>query len=135
MGTWGAGPFDNDIAADFANELDEMAEEDRPEAIRAALAAAIDETSYLDSFEGAPAVAAAALVASQSRTGSPIESSHGPEQLIPQLPAALDPLAVQALDRVVGPDSELEQLWSEAGGASEWLAEINRLRTALLPPS
>ncbi|NKZ04621.1 DUF4259 domain-containing protein [Actinomadura latina] len=32
---------------------------------------------------------------------------------------------MQALDRVVGPDSELEQLWDEGDGGEEWRAEIS----------
>ncbi|WP_222720583.1 DUF4259 domain-containing protein [Actinomadura sp. HBU206391] len=37
MGTWGIGPFDNDTAADFAGNLDDLTEDERPVAIREAL--------------------------------------------------------------------------------------------------
>ncbi|MFG1854879.1 DUF4259 domain-containing protein [Actinomadura geliboluensis] len=36
MGTWDASPFGNDTAADFAGDLDELALEERPSAIREA---------------------------------------------------------------------------------------------------
>ncbi|QKW37892.1 DUF4259 domain-containing protein [Actinomadura sp. NAK00032] len=131
MGTWDASPFGSDQAADFAGDLDELALEERPSAIREALEAVTREAAVVDSFEGVLAVAAAALVAAQCPGGQPVDPIYGPEERIPELPVDLRPLAVKALDRVVGPDSELEQLWDESGGAEEWRAEIARLRLAL----
>lgn len=131
MGTWDASPFGSDTAADFAGVLDELALEERPSAIREALEAVIGETGYLDSDESVVAVAAAALVAAQCPGGEPVDSVYGPDEEVPKLPVDLRPLAVKALDRVVGPDSELEQLWDESGGAEKWGAEISRLRLVL----
>ncbi|MFB4304894.1 DUF4259 domain-containing protein [Actinomadura sp. GTD37] len=135
MGTWDTSPFGNDTAADFACELDDLAAEDRPEAIREALLAALRETAYLDSFEGVPAVAAAALVAAQCPNGQPVDSVYGPEKPIPPLPADLRPLAVRALDRVVANNSELRDLWEESTAIQEWLTEVKRLREVLSPKS
>ena len=118
MGTWDAGPFGGDTAADFAGDLNELALAERPSAIREALEAVIGETGYVDSDEGAVAVAAAALVAAQCPGGDPADSVYGPDEQVPELPVDLRSLAVKALDRVVGPDSELDQLWDE-GGAEE----------------
>lgn len=131
MGTWDASPFGNDTAADFAGDLDELAAEERPSAIREALEAVIGETGYLDSDESVVAVAAAALVAAQCPGGKPVDSAYGPDEQVPELPVDLRPLAVKALDRVVGPDSELEQLWDEGDGGEEWRTEISRLRLVL----
>ncbi|WP_301174825.1 DUF4259 domain-containing protein [Actinomadura geliboluensis] len=131
MGTWDASPFGNDTAADFAGDLDELALEERPSAIREALEAVTGEAASVASSEGVLAVAAAALVAAQCPGGRPVDSIYGPEERIPELPADLRPLALKALDRVIGPDSELEQLWDESGGAEEWRAEIARLRLTL----
>lgn len=99
MGTWDASPFGNDTAADFAGDLDELALEERPSAIREALEAVTGEAACVDSSEGVLAVAAAALVAAQCPGGQPVDSIYGPEEQIPELPADLRPLALKALDR------------------------------------
>ncbi|QKG23505.1 DUF4259 domain-containing protein [Actinomadura verrucosospora] len=133
MGTWDTSPFGNDTAADFAGDLDDLPAEDRPEAIRKALSAAVRETDYLDSHEGVQAVAAAAIVAAQCPNGRPVDAIYGPDEPVPPLPADLRPLALTALDQVVADTSELRQLWDDAEHAQEWRTEINHLRKALSP--
>ncbi|GAA2632133.1 DUF4259 domain-containing protein [Actinomadura fulvescens] len=140
MGAWDVGPFENDSAADFCNELDDLSEHDRPAAIREALRFAVQEAGYLDVDDGSAAVAAAAIVAAQSPGGQPIGSAYGPEQPVPALPHDLRPLAVQALDRVTAENSELAGLWGEGEGegnewAGKWKEEIRRLREVLAAAS
>lgn len=113
VGTWGVGPFDNDTALDWRDDLDEAPPADRVQLVRAALEAADDE-GYLDYDVAAEAVAAAAVVASD-----------------PALPTELRPLAVRALDRVIGPDSEWRQLWSESDELPDALAGVRQLRATL----
>ena len=62
MGAWGAGPFDNDDAADWAGELEDAEPDERPAMIRAALSDAADEPDYLKIAVGEIAIAAAAVV-------------------------------------------------------------------------
>lgn len=131
MGTWGAGPFDNDTAADFAGDLDDMLEQERSAAVRAALEAAVLAKDGLDGGRGDVAVAAAALVAAQCPGGEPTDPIYGPEQPLPDLPAELRPLAVEALSRVIGPDSELPGLWAGSDKAAEWHADVAKLRAVL----
>ncbi|UQS27533.1 DUF4259 domain-containing protein [Amycolatopsis thermalba] len=130
MGTGGIGHFDNDEAADFANELDDLPAGERVALIRTTLETAADDSGYLEAPEGMLAVAAAALVASQVPDGDPVDDSYGPEEPLPALPAELRPLAVRAIDRVLGEKSELDELWEEPDRPS-WPAEIDRLRTVL----
>jgi hypothetical protein len=130
MGTWGTGPFDNDYAADFAGDLDEAAEAERPSLIREALAV-VAHGDAQDGHRGDIAVAAAALVAVQCPGGEPSDPIYGPEEPLPPLPEDLRPLAVAALDRVTGHDSELRKLWGDDDSAREWLAGIGRLRVVL----
>ncbi|WP_116100817.1 DUF4259 domain-containing protein [Amycolatopsis thermalba] len=130
MGTGGIGHFDNDEAADFANELDDLPAGERVALIRTTLETAADDSGYLEAPEGMLAVAAAALVASQVPDGDPVDDSYGPEEPLPALPAGLRPLAVRAIDRVLGEKSELDELREEPDRPS-WLAEIDRLRTVL----
>ncbi|MFB6879073.1 DUF4259 domain-containing protein [Streptomyces sp. NPDC056323] len=69
MGTWDIGPFENDMAADFAYTLDETTQDKREERVRATLIRTIQALDHLKSPEGAEAVAAAALIAAQCPGG------------------------------------------------------------------
>lgn len=132
MGTWDIGPFGNDMAADFACILDESAESDREAIVRKALIVTIDTQGHLDSFEGTEAVAAAALVAAQCPGGEPVSSSYGPKEPVPTFSAGLRAFAVGALDRVLGVESELAELWDEIGD-DRWRQSIIRLREIVAP--
>lgn len=133
MGTWDIGPFENDMAADFACTLDETASDKREDLVRATLSRTIRARDYLESPEGAEAVAAAALIAAQCPGGDPISASYGPDEPLPTFSDDLRPLAAQALDRVVGEKSELADLWDETLSGPKWRHCVNRLRVVLAP--
>ncbi|MGW4232470.1 DUF4259 domain-containing protein [Streptomyces sp. NPDC004980] len=134
MGTWDIGPFDNDTAADFGGDLDEAPQEDRESMIRGVLRRAAGSADYLDVSDGERAVAAVALVVAQHPDGEPACSNYGPSAPLPELPADLRVLAVDALDQVVSDRSELAELWAEAAKWSRWRRDITRLRDVLDPP-
>ncbi|WP_405982905.1 DUF4259 domain-containing protein [Streptomyces sp. NBC_00158] len=134
MGTWDIGPFDNDTAADFAGELDEAALEEREAMIRGVLKRAAAPPDFLGIYDGERAVAAAALVGAQHPDGNPTCSNYGPSEPLPELPADLRMLAVDALDQVVSNRSELAEQWAEAANWSKWHKDITRLRDVLDPP-
>ncbi|WP_127506032.1 DUF4259 domain-containing protein [Actinoplanes solisilvae] len=120
MGAWGHGPFDNDSAADWCGDLDDAAPADRPGLVRAAFTSVLESDSYLESDEGSAVVAAAALVASHLPGGTPVTSPYAPDFLVEgggrlEITPDLPPLALRALDRIVGDDSEWCELWSESG--------------------
>lgn len=133
MGTWDIGHFDSDTAADFGGGLDDAPPGKREDLIRDVLAAVArtGPGEYLDGDDGAVAVAAAALVAAQCPGGEPVESAYGPKEAIPTLDAELRRVAVQALDRLLGEQSELLELWAETGADELWRAGIGRLRGVL----
>ncbi|MEU8804179.1 DUF4259 domain-containing protein [Spirillospora sp. NPDC048819] len=130
MGTWGPGPFDNDHAADFADDLDETEADQRADVIRQALSAVAGH-GQTTSRAADPGIAAAALVAAQQPGGAPTDSVYGPEEPIPPLPHDLVALAADVLDRVVAPDSEVKELWAETADDHPWHDEIAKLRAAL----
>ncbi|WP_329293340.1 DUF4259 domain-containing protein [Streptomyces sp. NBC_01455] len=134
MGTWDIGPFDNDTAADFAGDLDEAALEEREAMIRGVLMRAAAPADFLGIYDCERAVAAAALVVAQHPDGDPACSNYGPSEPLPELPAGLRMLAVDALDQVVSNRSELAEQWAEAANWSKWRQDITRLRDALDPP-
>ena len=131
MGTWDSGPFGNDTAADFANDLDDAAVEEREALIRRVLTRAVDDQGYLEAPEAEQAVAAAALVAAQCPGGEPVSPYYGPEEPVPGLPDDVRRLAVEALDRVVAEKSELAELWGEEGDGGSWRSGVGRLRRVL----
>ncbi|MFG3399226.1 DUF4259 domain-containing protein [Streptomyces parvus] len=134
MGTWDIGPFDNDTAADFADELDEAALEEREAMIRGVLKRAAGPADFLGIYDGERAVGAAALVVAQHSDGDQPRSNYGPSEPLPELPADLRMLAIEALNQVVSNRSELAELWAEAANWSKWSQNITRLRDVLDPP-
>ncbi|MFJ9724732.1 DUF4259 domain-containing protein [Streptomyces sp. NPDC101209] len=132
MGTWDTGPFDNDTAADFADCLDDARPEERERLIRGVLMRTVDAVGRLT--EGAEAVAAAALVASQCPGGDSIDTSYGPEEPMPTLPDDLRQLATQAIDRVLHDEDGPASNWVDPQDGKQWQANLNHLRTALAPP-
>ncbi|GIH91148.1 DUF4259 domain-containing protein [Planobispora siamensis] len=136
MGTWDSGPFDNDSAADWCGGLDDADPNDRAGMVRQALLDVTESADYLDVDEGAAAMAAVAIIAAECCDGPPVTSAYAPDFLLEGgrigLPDDLVPLALRALDRVLGEDSELWQLWEEADGGRSLLTEVGPLRAALM---
>ncbi|TVT47930.1 DUF4259 domain-containing protein [Amycolatopsis rhizosphaerae] len=132
MGAWGTGPFENDAALDFVGEFDDAAPADRPELIREVLEKALAERDYLDADEGSAAVAAVAVVAAARPGGPALDPVSGPKQPLPRLPSDLLTIAARALERVLGADSELGELWEEEQREHPlWREQVSALRKAL----
>jgi hypothetical protein len=136
MGTWDVGPFDNDTAADWCGDLDDAASGQRPTIVRSALTTVLDNgDDYLDSDVAVEAIAAAALVASQLPGGTKITSAYAPDflleggslELVDDVPA----LAVRALDRIVGDNSEWHELWEETEDGGSALAAVQQIRATI----
>ncbi|WP_211335450.1 DUF4259 domain-containing protein [Lentzea flaviverrucosa] len=132
MGTWDIGHFDNDSAADFSGSLDDALESERENIIRTALTRTIETEEYLDSDEACAVLASAALIAAQCPGGTPVTTAYGPKKPLPVFSPDLRPLAVQALDRVLAPESELVELWDEAGHGPLFRKGVTDLKAVLL---
>jgi uncharacterized protein DUF4259 len=115
VGAWDSGPFDNDEALDFANELDGVDPNQRMLLIREALQAALDpEDEDADDSVQPRAVAAAALVAA-NRSGLPVNWDYEMDVELPPIPDDLVELAALALDRIAESDTEWAELFGDAG--------------------
>lgn len=131
MGAWGTGIYDNDDAADWAGELPERG----LDAVRAALDGVFD-SDYVESPDGACALAAADVVA-RLRSGGGEQSPYceGVVSWVASNPGPpIDEFvdkAMRAVARVRGEDSELAELWSEAGAKDDWLATISEVERRL----
>ena len=136
MGTWDVGPFDNDTAADWCGDLHDATPTLRPAMVRGAFTAVVDNgDDYLDSDLAVEAIAAAAIVASQLPGGAAITSSYAPDFLLEgdsiEVSDDVPALAVRALDRIVGDDSEWRELWEETGEDAPALAAPRQIRATI----
>lgn len=128
MGAWGVGPFENDDALDFLDELSELPAEKLTSRLEAALD--LQDEDYLELPEASAAIAAAGLIAVAG--GAAFDDlDEDVVELVRtgalQDNARLRALALTALTRVTGESSEWQELWSESEGD----AVIADLRSAL----
>ena len=133
MGAWGHLAFDNDTANDWAYEIEEATDLSPVEA-------AFDEleavgADYLDSDIACNALAACEVLARcQGNAGyknayTAIVDAWVAKHPLKPSPALLK-RASAALDRVLGKDSELRELWDEAGERA-WHDSVEDLRVRL----
>lgn len=132
MNIWGSGPFANESAAAFVQEV----VADGVPALQEAFEVVLDpDLDFVEAEEGQRALAAAAVLAAAlgGDTSDVIDAGlrvwlagAAPADLAP-----LRPLATEALGRVLGPQSELPELWEDGDDAEAWYADTERLRAAL----
>ncbi|MGH3663719.1 MAG: DUF4259 domain-containing protein [Micromonosporaceae bacterium] len=131
MGAWGTGVFDNDDAQDFLVELNNVNLGQLEQFILQALQAAADTADYLQIDDANAAIAAAAAVAA-AHAGQTLTGADRAGDLPEPTPELLA-LAVRALDRVAGDDSEWRKLWGENDALeAAALAAVNDVRANLV---
>lgn len=119
MGAWGAGIFENDDAADWANEFDETDPAERLAFIEDTFALTDDvDHGQLDIDDCSAVLAAAAVVAAQLPNGPRLDTTYGPQTLGDGPGLTVTPhlreKAVAAVQAVIHPDTEWSQLWDES---------------------
>ena len=139
MGAWGDGVFENDYAADWVAEFDELDDKaERRELIDSAFSEVAEEEEYVEVDVASAAVAAAATVASLVPGGPAVDEAYGPKTLA-ELPVDVDAdlrrRASAALRKVLDPESEWSELWDEGDGGDEARRVVTRLVEVLTPPS
>lgn len=133
MGAWGALAFDNDEANDWAYGLDDVDDLSLVESAFQKVQASGD--GYLEQDAGAEALAACEVVARlRGRQGYTNAYTAKVDEWVAAHPIAPAPHLVEqanaAIDRILGSDSELRELWDEAG-SEEWRAAVSDLRDRL----
>ena len=132
MGTWGTEVFANDDAMDWIAALEDT---DDVSVVESALSAVNDADGYLEAPDCTVALAAAEVVATMRKKPGPDVPSEVFEWIARvgrEMPPSLPEDARRAVDRVAS-DSELLELWEEAGdpGLGEWRATLGELRGRL----
>ncbi|THF70618.1 DUF4259 domain-containing protein [Deinococcus sp. Arct2-2] len=132
MNVWGTGPFENDAGAAFVQEVVQDGEFALAEAFEVALD---PDTVFLAAEEGHRAYAAAAVLAAVLGGETAGMTDAGLRSWVQNADqsdlAPLQDIARDALERIVGPDSELPDLWEDTADAEAWQAEIERLQGVL----
>ena len=133
MNIWGSGPFGNESAATFVREV----VADGLPAVEEAFDVVLDpDLDFVEAEEGQRALAAAGVLAAAlgGDTADIVDAGlrawlagTDPADLAP-----LRPLALEALERVLGPRSELPELWEDGEDAESWYTDTERLRAALV---
>ncbi|MBS2963452.1 DUF4259 domain-containing protein [Actinocrinis puniceicyclus] len=134
MGTWQVGPFDNDDAMDFFDEVEETPDSEVPPKLRETLVAVVERPGKVELQEGHVAVAAACLVAAGRSRAAATGNSSVDAWLTahrPQVTAEDQRVALAALDRVTGPDSEWMALWANTPSSAALEERIASLRQVL----
>ena len=124
------GPFENDDALDFLDDLEEAGPEERPQKVVRALHRVVRAQDYIEAPLMAQAVAAAAVVA-----GSVDPDCLGRERFRPrwieedplEVDDDLDELAARVLRRALRhDDNEWWELWDEADATDEVTEVVSR---------
>jgi hypothetical protein len=132
MGAWGTEVFANDDAMDWIAALEDT---DDIGVMERALSAVNDAEGYLEAPDCSVALAAAEVVATiLKKPGAdvPSEVFEWIARVGREMPPTLPDAARRAIDRVAA-DSELLELWEEAGdpGLAEWRGTLTELRGRL----
>lgn len=132
MDIWGTGPMENEAGAAFAREVTQ----DGAFALAEAFDVALDpDTAFLAAEEGHRTLAAAEILAAvlDGDTGN-VTSAELRVWIQDADDADLAPLralAREAVARVLGPDSELPDLWADSADADDWQKSVQDLRSRL----
>lgn len=131
MGAWGAGTFENDTALDWVWELEETSD---LSVVEAALQRVLSvDGEYLEAGDAEEALAAIEVIARlQGNSGEPnddIDNWVSANNL--QVPPELAKKSHAAIERILGADSELAELWEDSDSFEEWKASVAGLKTRI----
>lgn len=132
MGTWDSGAFDNDWAADWACDFDDLPVEDRMPFVVKTFDAVIEDNSEF--ARCSEAIAAAAVVASMLAGGAPVDPVYGPGSVGDAgfvVTNGLRTHAQLAVRRAIAGDGEWHQQWADSDDAAAATAVVTQLARAL----
>lgn len=133
MGAWGVLAFDNDDANDWAHGLDGVSDLSLVESAFEQVEAA--GSSYLEQGPACEALAACEVVARlRGRPGHKNSYTEKVDEWVAahriDPPGGLITRGEAAIVRILGPESELRELWEEARD-QEWRAAVEDLRVRM----
>jgi hypothetical protein len=133
MGAWAEDAFGNDTACDWAGDF---ADDPSLEKVEEAIDLVVNSEEYLDSDEACEALVACEIVARlKGNLGEKSAYSEAIDKWVEK--ADIEPSkeliakAEKAITRILGEDSELQELWDEDGENEKWHLEMNNLLSRL----
>lgn len=137
MSTFGFGPFENDDALDYLDEIQDAPVDDRPILLRAALEQVLGDGKYVTAPQMSEAIAAAVVIGAALHPDDVDEKFSLLDRVLsvpPTIDDAMVEAARRAVTRALSPENNgLWQLWDDIGEVSsgrDGLEPIlNRLRT------
>ena len=131
MGAWGALAFDNDDANDWAYDLDDHND---LSLVEDAFSDVVGPTVYLEAPTACNALAACEVLARlNGKPGYKNAYTEKVDQWVAKhkldVPDKLLNRANAVIDRILGKDSELNELWAD--DKADWLAAVENLRQRL----
>jgi hypothetical protein len=133
MGTWALHSFANDDAGDLVGDLIEGTD---LSPVHEAIERVRSTAGYLEAPEAQQGIAASEVIALV--LGHASAASQAEEELTawvarikPSVNATVVSQAVQVVDRVLAPDSELRELWEESDEFNAWQTDVRALRARL----
>lgn len=133
MGTWALHSFANDDAGDLLGDLVDGTD---LSPVQEAIDRVQSKQGYLEAPDAQRGIAACEVVALV--LGHASAASHADDDLAawvarvkPPVDAGTVSQAVQVVDRVLAPDSELRELWEESDEFNAWEADVRSLRARL----
>ncbi|SDO77919.1 protein of unknown function [Pedococcus dokdonensis] len=135
MGATGPGPFDNDDALDFLDELEESDPAGRRALIESRIGEVVRGGDYVEAPLMAQAIAGAVLVAACDDIESVVGERNVPAWVDDEpldVDDRLEELATRLLNRAMKPDdNELFDLWAESDGGERFTARLTHYLDAL----
>ncbi len=133
MGAWGVLAFDNDDANDWAYGLDEV---DDLSLVESAFDAVEAADAYLEAPDASNGLAACEVLARlKGNAGYANAYTKKVDQWVTAHPlkpsAALLARANSVIDKILGDNSELRELWSDSDENEQWTASVQELRERL----
>ncbi|MFC5050810.1 DUF4259 domain-containing protein [Rubritalea spongiae] len=129
MAAWGTKTFEEDTANDWIQELIDA--DDAREFLIDSLST---EPGFIEADQGSIVLAASeTLIAllDEPRVGVPGELVDWVGDNECDDVSDLPETAVESIDRVLGEESEIRQIWSEAEDFDEWLENVEQMREVL----
>jgi hypothetical protein len=136
MGATGPGPFDNDDALDFLDELEDADPSERRGLVESAMGQVVRSQDYIEAPVMSQALAAAVLVSACDDFESVAGENNVPAWVDDEpldVDDRLEELATALLRRVLDPDdNELYELWADArDGGERFTARVTHYLDAL----
>ena len=135
MGAIRLGPFENDDALDFLDDLEDAEPQERRQKVESALGRVLRSAGYIEAPTMSEAVAAAVVVAACDDPESVAGERNVPAWVDEDpldVDDRLEELATQALHRALqSEDNELWELWADGDGGERFATRLTHYLDAL----